>query len=80
MGRGFVLVGEQHKLAWAAYGVAVAPTVGLVERGEMKVRYSDVPGVKNYTTPDTLTWFILPVLVVARIVATEMIPAPRSHM
>ncbi|VDL99402.1 unnamed protein product [Schistocephalus solidus] len=26
MGHGFVLVGEQPELAWAAYGVAVAPT------------------------------------------------------
>ncbi|VDL94087.1 unnamed protein product [Schistocephalus solidus] len=35
MGHGFVLVRERLELTWAAYGVAVAPTVGLFEKGKV---------------------------------------------
>ncbi|VDL96848.1 unnamed protein product [Schistocephalus solidus] len=67
MGHSFVLVGERPELAWAAYGFAVVPTVGLFERGRREVRESDIPGVEAHTTPETLTWFSPPVVTVARV-------------
>ncbi|VDL94516.1 unnamed protein product [Schistocephalus solidus] len=66
MGHGFVFMGERPELAWAAYAVAVVPTVGLFERGRWEVRESDIPGVEAHTTPETLTWFSPPVVTVAR--------------
>ncbi|VDM06490.1 unnamed protein product [Schistocephalus solidus] len=80
MGHGFGLVEERPELVWAAYGVAVAPTVGLFERGERwEVRESDIPGVEAHTTPETLTWFSPPVVTVARGVAAGKNPTSRSH-
>ncbi|VDL98116.1 unnamed protein product [Schistocephalus solidus] len=79
MGHGFFLVGERPELVWAAYGVAVAPTVGLFERGEVGSSESDIPGVEVHTTPETLTWFSPPVVTVARGVAAGKNPTSRSH-
>ncbi|VDM01898.1 unnamed protein product [Schistocephalus solidus] len=70
---------EAWEFAWAAYGVAVSPTVGLFERGRWEVRESDIPGVEAHTTPETLTWFNPPVLMVARGVAAGKNPTSRSH-
>ncbi|VDL90247.1 unnamed protein product [Schistocephalus solidus] len=57
MALSFALVGERLELAWAAYGVAVVPTVGLFE--------SDILGMEAHTTPETLTWLSPPVVTVA---------------
>ncbi|VDL88281.1 unnamed protein product [Schistocephalus solidus] len=77
MGHGLVLVGP--KLAWAAYGVAVAPIVAHFERGRWEVRESDIPDVEAPTTPETLTWISPPVGTVARGMATGKNPNSRSH-
>ncbi|VDL86438.1 unnamed protein product [Schistocephalus solidus] len=78
MGYGFDLVGERPELALAAYGVAVAPIVGLFER-RWEVRESDIPGVEAHTTPETLTWFSPLVVTVARGVTAGKNPTSRSH-
>ncbi|VDL90369.1 unnamed protein product [Schistocephalus solidus] len=79
MGHGFVLVRERPELAWAAYWVAVASTVGLSERGRWEVRESDLPGLEAHTAPETLTWFSPPVVTVARGIAAGQNPAPRNR-
>ncbi|VDL94214.1 unnamed protein product [Schistocephalus solidus] len=65
MGHGFVFMGERPKLARAAYGVAVAPTVGLFERGGGGKFWSQTYRVWRHTTPETPTWFSIPVVTVA---------------
>ncbi|VDL91754.1 unnamed protein product [Schistocephalus solidus] len=77
---GFVVVGERPELVWAPYGVAVATTVGLFERGRWEVWELDIPGVEAHTTPEILTWFSPPVVTVARGVAAGKNPTSRSHM
>ncbi|VDL93787.1 unnamed protein product [Schistocephalus solidus] len=69
MGHGFGLVEERPELVWAAYGVAVAPTVRLFERGRWDLWESEIPGVEAHTAPETLTWFSPPVVTFARVVA-----------
>ncbi|VDM00212.1 unnamed protein product [Schistocephalus solidus] len=71
MGHGLVLVGKRPELTWAAYGIAVAPTVGLSERGRRDVGDSDLPRMEAHTAPQTLTWFSPPVVMVAQRVATR---------
>ncbi|VDL98942.1 unnamed protein product [Schistocephalus solidus] len=79
MGHGFVLVGGRPELSWAAYGDAVAPTVGLFERERWEVRESYIPGLEAHTAPETLTWFSPPVVAVSRDVTAGKNPASRSH-
>ncbi|VDM00186.1 unnamed protein product, partial [Schistocephalus solidus] len=79
MGHGFVLVGERPELAWAAYGVAVAPPYDFLRVGRWEVRESVLPGVEAQTTQETLTWFSPPVVIVAQGVAAGKYPTSRSH-
>ncbi|VDL91728.1 unnamed protein product [Schistocephalus solidus] len=79
MGHGFGLMGERPELAWAAYGVAIALTGELFERGRWEVRPSTILDMEAHTAPETLTQFSPPVVTVARRVAAGKNPISRSH-
>ncbi|VDL94992.1 unnamed protein product [Schistocephalus solidus] len=64
-GSWFCFSGRTTRVTLGRLRVDVAPTVGLFERGEF--RKSDIPGVEAHTTPETLTWFSPPVVMVARV-------------
>ncbi|VDL90066.1 unnamed protein product [Schistocephalus solidus] len=69
----------QHPRHGEASATAIKRQPGLFERVEVGSSEVRQPGVEAHTTPETLIWFSLPVVTVARGVAARKNPTSRSH-